>query len=132
MPARNPMEMMPVAAFWARAIGFLLLVVGTLMAVAFATPGGGCYVANADCGFGSSYLTGAANAFLAAKVLWTLGLLFLGAGAGIKMHWSLHPPASGRAEDVTYVVADRRLNGLLLLVVIVLLWFLLTSQLRVG
>jgi hypothetical protein len=119
------MDMMPMASFMGRAVGFLLLFIGTLVAVAFSTPGGGCYDQSPDSGGGSSYIMGAANAILVAKILWAIGLFLVGAGAGLKLHWSLSAPSSGRPEDTQFIVSDRRLNGILLLVCIVLLWLLL-------
>lgn len=115
----------PSLAFWSRALGFLLLFIGTLVAVAFATAGGGCFTTNPDCGPGSGFLTGAANALLAAKILWVIGLFFVGAGAGIKLHWGLGRSSNATPEELRALIHDRWLNGILVLTSIVLLWLLL-------
>ncbi len=112
-------------AFWARALGFLLLFVGTLVAVAFASLPGGCFASPPNCGTG--FASGAANAVLSARVLWTLGLFFVGAGAGFKLHWALSRSSSASSDEVRVLIHDRWFNGLLVILTIVLLWFLLSG-----
>lgn len=119
----------PMVAFWSRALGFVLLFIGTLIAVAFATAGGACFTTTADCGIGSGFLTGAANALLAAKILWAIGLFFLGAGAGIKLHWGSGRASGASSDEVRAMINDRWLNGILVLVSIGLLFLLLTGAL---
>lgn len=119
----------PSLAFWSRALGFVLLFIGTLVAVAFASAGSGCFSTNPDCGLGSGFLTGAANALLAAKILWAIGLFFVGAGAGIKLHWGLGRSSSATPEEVRATIHDRWFNGILVLTSIVLLWLLLAATL---
>ena len=124
-PPSRRFDPMTMAAFWGRAIGFVLLFLGTLIAVAFATPGGGCFTAPPACGGGSTFITGAANAILAAKILWAIGLFFLGAGAGLKLHWGSPRPTGASSDEYRFVIHDRRLNAILLFASIVLLWLLL-------
>jgi hypothetical protein len=121
-------ELWPFLGFWLRAGGFLLLFLGTLVAIVGATPGGSCYT-----GVCGGYVGQAANAILAAKILWTLGLGALGAGAGIRLHWGLRMPMSSSSEETAWVMAARRTNWWLLVmsVVLMLLLFLL-SMLILG
>ena len=119
------MDMMPMASLLGRIIGFALLFIGTLVAVVFASYGGGCYTAANSCN--ANTLAAAANGILTARILWVIGLFFLGAAAGLKLHFGLRAPTSGRAEDYQFVIADRRFNGLLFLVSIVLLLVVLVN-----
>jgi hypothetical protein len=108
--------------FWGRALGFTLVFLGTLVYVAFASVPGSCVSAASGC---SSFLANAAWAILVGKVLWTVGLFFIGAGAALKLHWKLAPPVGGTPEQYSWVRAGRRANWLLLLLCIVLLFILL-------
>lgn len=124
MPPHPMMNPWPLLALWSRIIGFVLLFVGTVLEIAFASVPGSCFTSPSTCG---SWLVGAANGIIAGKILWAIGLGALGAGAGIKLHWGLKMPTTGRTDDVTWALADRRLNGLLFLVSIILLAILLFS-----
>ena len=108
--------------FWGRALGFTLLFVGTLVYVAFYSEPGNCFTDPTSC---SSFVSNAATAALAARVLWSIGLFFLGAGAALKLHWKLAAPTGGTPEQYAWVTADRRFNGLLVVLSIVLLFVLL-------
>jgi hypothetical protein len=122
------MNYWPMLAFWGRAIGFILLFVGTLVAVIWVSISSSCYTTTTTCGnLGSGYLSGVANAVVVSKILWAIGLFFLGAAAGIKLHWASPRPQGSAAEDTAAWAADRRMNGLLLTVSIVLLAILLFS-----
>lgn len=117
--------------FLLRILGFSLLFVGALIAVAWGYPGGGCFPSpssNPTCGPGSNFVTGAANALLAGHVLFALGAFLLGAGAGMKIHYSLQAPTSGQKEDYRFVIADRWFNGLILLLAVWILWMLLVGS----
>ena len=117
-------------AFLSRFIGFTLLFIGALVAVSFGYPGGGCFqnpTSPPTCAAGSTFVTGAATAILAGHVLFALGAFFLGAGAGLKLHFSLQAPASGDREAMRWVMADRWFNGLIIVVSIWILWSLLVG-----
>lgn len=115
-------------SFWARALGFVLLFIGTLVAIISATPGAGCFGTNPSCGPTSGFVTGAANAILAAKILWSLGLFFLGAGAGLRLHWGMNRSSSLSSDELRAQIHDRWMNLILVLVSIGLLWLLLTGS----
>jgi hypothetical protein len=107
-----------------RAIGFLLLVAGSLIVVAFAVPPGSCAPsAMPTCtGFPSQ----AYNAVLAGRVLWVLGLAAIGGASGIRMNrvW-------GRSDSVTpgdaAWLSSQRANLVIIVLTIVLLAVLLFS-----
>lgn len=117
-------SLVPLLSLWGRIAGFVLLFVGTLVAVAWGNPPGGCFSSPGSCG---GFTAAEANAILVAQILWTIGLFFLGGAAGVKLHWGLQNPTSGRPEDVRWVIADRWVNVLLVLLSIWLLFLLLTG-----
>lgn len=119
-PPRRPMiDLFGFLGFWLRAGGFLLLFVGTLVAIAGATPGGGCVTNAGSCGNG--FFGQALDAILVAKILWVLGLGALGAGAGIKLHWDLKLPVNPTTDETNWLLAARRQNWWLLVISILLL-----------
>ncbi|MCI4325903.1 MAG: hypothetical protein L3K00_08525 [Thermoplasmata archaeon] len=122
-PKRAAIDPWPLLGFWMRAIGFFLVFAGTLVVVLGASPGGGCFTSLGSCGTG--FLGQAANSIWAAKILWVLGLGALGAGAAIRLHWGLQWPENATPEHVNWLLADRRMNGLLFLISVVLLLVIL-------
>jgi hypothetical protein len=122
---RTMIDPWPILGFWTRAVGFFLIFAGTLVVVLGASPGGGCYTNAASCGIG--FIGQIANAIWAGKILWVLGLGALGAGAAIRLHWGLQMPENATSEHVAWIVSDRRMNGILFLVCLVLLLVLLLT-----
>ena len=128
---RAAIDPWPILGFWTRAIGFFLLFAGTLIVVLGASPGGGCYTSPGSCGAG--FVGQVANAIWAGKILWALGLGALGAGAAIRLHWGLQMPENSTSDHVAWIVSDRRMNGLLFIVsVVLLLVLLLTFSVPIG
>ena len=125
-PAARPIPWM-MLSFMSRIIGFLLLFVGTLLVILGASIWGGCVTDPASCVGNASWLSGVYNYIIAGKILWAIGLLALGGGAGMKLHWSLQAPAQGRPEEIAFVSAERRANYLTLLVSILLMAVLLLT-----
>jgi hypothetical protein len=122
VPQRRMMiDPWPILGFWTRAIGFLLLFLGTLIVVIGATPGGGCVTTPSSC---SGFAAQALNSILAAKILWVLGLGSLGVGAAVRLHWGLRMPENPRPDEVNFIMADRRTNALLFVLCLVLLLLL--------
>lgn len=111
-------------SLWGRALGLLLLFVGTLVVVVGATIGGNCFASAGNC-TSTSWYSQVANSILTAKILWTLGLFFLAVGASAKLHWGLQAPTSGKSEDMTWVMAERRANYWILTLSIILMAILL-------
>lgn len=106
----TPMNYWPLLAFWGRAIGFLLLFLGALVSAAFEF---------------STSATDVQNSITAANILWIIGLTMIGGGAGVNLHWNLQRPKGSGAEDAQALVGDRRLNGLLFIVSMILLFLML-------
>ena len=106
-------------ATFSRLLGFVLAFVGTLLVIVGASVWGGCVTDPASCG--TNWASGLLNYIIAGKILWAIGLLALGGGAGIKLHWALQNPSQGRPEDVKFVMFDRWANYAVLLVCILLL-----------
>ncbi len=112
-------------SLWSRMIGFLLLFVGTLIAIIGAAVWGGCVTVVNSCASGAA--SGILNYFTSARILWAIGLLGLGAGAGIKLHWGLQSSAQSRGEDLQALTAERRANYLTLFLTIVLFLILFVT-----
>lgn len=112
-------------AFLLRMVGFLLLAVGALVAVASASPPGSCY-SSGGC---SGWASGAANGILVGKILFGLGALVVGLGAGIKLHWVLKTPADASTADhvMGWVLTERVMNYLIIGVSVALLYLVLAS-----
>lgn len=115
--------------FWGRALGFLFLFIGTIVFVAVGTPSGGCISSPASC---SSLASNAQSAWLAGKLLWTLGAFFLGASAGLKLHWKLGPSSGASPEQMAWIRTDRWINtSLVFLSVLLLAWLFVLSPLAI-
>jgi hypothetical protein len=123
-PKRAMMDPWPLLGFWTRVVGFFLLFVGALVAVAGASPTGTSCSSASAC---SSFVSQAADSILAARILWILGLGALGAGAAIRLHWGLRMPDTAKPDQVTWILADRRMNGLVFLVSIILMLVILVD-----
>jgi hypothetical protein len=104
-------------------LGFVLIFIGTLLVIVGASIWGGCVTDPTSCG--TSWLSGVLNYIVTSKILWALGLLFLGGGSGLKLHFVLQPQAQSKPEDLQYLATERRANYLTLLISILLMAALL-------
>jgi hypothetical protein len=114
-----------------RILGFLLLFVGVLVAISLASPNGTCYAGSTSC-TGSTltnYLSGAANGVLVGKLLFTVGLFFLGASSGIMIQWLYQRPQPTGETPEGAKMTRRALygNGIMAFLVILLFLYLLLS-----
>ncbi|MCI4336590.1 MAG: hypothetical protein L3K17_05265 [Thermoplasmata archaeon] len=109
----------------ARFLGFVLLFLGTVFVILGVEPSGNCYTSTACANTG--WVAGAANWLIAGKLMWAIGLFFLGAGAGMKIHWKLGWTEGAKPEDLRFMGTERIANYLVIIVCIILLFFLLTS-----
>lgn len=109
----------------ARFVGFVLLFIGTLLVILGVEPSGSCFTSTACNGTG--WVGGAANYLLVGKLLWAIGLFFLGCGAGMKLHWKLGWVDGMGAEQVRWVTWERAANYAIILVSIWLLYLLLAG-----
>jgi len=113
---------------WAKILGLALLFVGVLVVVVGASYPGNCYTTGANCGpTGSGFPAGMAWSILIGKALVVFGLAGLALGGMMKMRFGAGMPASGRAEEINYIVAVRRHNGLLVLICLILLIVILLT-----
>ncbi|MFZ0891658.1 MAG: hypothetical protein WAN77_04555 [Thermoplasmata archaeon] len=110
--------------FLAKAGGFLLIFIGTLVAVLFVSIPASC-VGTGGCGTGT--LQGLLNAFIAARVLWTIGVFGIGAGAGLKLLQINQAAESGSVPEdkMPWLMRQRRSNGVLFILSLLLFAFLL-------
>lgn len=103
----------------AKFLGFILLFIGTLIVILGVEPSGNCFTSTACANTG--WVGGAANYLVAGKLLWAIGLFFLGCGAGLKLHFKLGWTQGMNAEEVRFVTWDRAANYA---IIIVAIWFL--------
>ena len=127
MPYMNRPGSMDGLSRIAKVVGLLLLFVGVLVAVLLASVPGSCFNTGANCGpTGTNYAANAATGLVVGKALIVVGLTGFAFGALLKLR-GLTAPASGKSEEFDFVIADRRSNGLLLLVSVVLLIVILLT-----
>ncbi len=108
---------------WGRILGFLLLFVGTLVAVVAGAIEPACYTTSGCTNYGMTW----AWAVLIGEVLWTIALFFLGASSGLQLMKGLPAPKGGTPEEYRWVLTERWFNFLMVALSIVLLWFLLSG-----
>jgi hypothetical protein len=118
-------DIIGLVSFICRAGGYLLLFIGTLIAVIAVSVPGGCYTTPTPSYCGATFASSAASWFIAAKILAALGLAGLGFGSALKMHYSLRMPQTGHAEEVAFVTQERRVHGIVFVVSVVLLFVLI-------
>ncbi len=129
-PASSGMKMMmpklPFTSleFLAKAGGFLLIFIGTLIAVLFVSIPASCVGAG---GCGMSTYQSLLNAFIAARVLWTIGVFGIGIGAGLKLLQINQMAESGSypEDKMSWFMRQRRSNGVLFILSLLLFAFLL-------
>src|SRR5271170_6842325 len=108
---------------WGRILGFLLLFLGTLVAVVAGSVAPDCYPTGGCTGYGGDW----AWAALIGAVLWVIALFFLGGSSGLQLMRGLKAPSGGTPEEYRWVLTERWFNFLMVALSIVLLWFLLSS-----
>jgi hypothetical protein len=109
----------------AKVIGLALVFVGVLLVVAGGSVPGSCFTTGTNCSAsGTNFPSQLANVLLVGKLLFVIGLAAFMTGAFVKMRGLQNPP-SGKREDLDYVIADRRFNGLLIIVCLLLMAFTL-------
>lgn len=120
-PMHRPMNW-DMISFVTRLVGFTLIFVGALVATAFGSINGGDFTCtSASCV--QNFEEAIANSLLAGRVLIALGAFALGAGAGLKLHFALRAPTSGKVEDLSWTIVERLFNYAVLGLSILLLWW---------
>lgn len=117
--ARGPWNFL---ALLAQGLGLILLFVGTLVVVVFGSYPADCFTST--CAYGSLD-QGIAYGIETARLLWTLGLFGIAAGAGIRLQFTTPNPAPTTPEGTRMYLARRRGEFVILVIAIVLLFLLL-------
>jgi hypothetical protein len=124
VPNVHRMNPWPVIVGIGRMLGLVLLFLGTLIAVAFASVPSSCFPAPSGC---SGYPGTAASALMVGKILWVLGLFCIGAASGIRLQGNWFGGAGLGPEAGDAAVLRFRSNLTVLLVSVVLLFILLLT-----
>ncbi len=120
MAAKGPWAFL---AMLGQGIGLLLVFVGTLIMVVAGSNPADCFTANPACG--ASTAQGVAYGIETARLLWTLGLFGIAAGAGIRLQIVGATSLPTTPEQTRIYLARRRGEFVILVVSIVLLFILL-------
>ncbi|MGA8664146.1 MAG: hypothetical protein WB809_03640 [Thermoplasmata archaeon] len=115
MSARGPWAFL---AMLGQGIGLLLLFVGTLVVVVAGSFPADCFTTTC----GTSTAQGVAYGVETARLLWTLGLFGIAAGAGIRLQF-VNANALPTTSDETRIYLARRRGEFVILVVSILLLF---------
>jgi hypothetical protein len=111
------------AVAWGRILGFLILFVGTLIAVAAGSVEASCFSSGGCSGFDGNW----AWAAVLGRVLWTVGLFFLGGSSGLQLMYGLKAPTGGTPEEYRWVRGERWFNFIVLVLSLLLLFVLLSG-----
>lgn len=103
-------------------LGFLLIFVGTIVAIILTNPAV-CYT-NTPVGCTASNYEAYFNGIFIGKLLWAIGLLFIAGASGVRLHGTGRP-ASGAPEEVRWALAERWANLIVIVVSVILLLVLL-------
>jgi multisubunit Na+/H+ antiporter MnhB subunit len=98
-------------SFLGEAGGFILLFVGTLVAVIAGSFPADCFTTHCT----ASTSAGIQNAILASRILWSLGAFGLAGGAGIELQFLLQNPESNSPQENDRYLARRRAAFVMLL-----------------
>lgn len=102
--------------------GLAFVVVGLLVVVAGANVPGSCTTSNcSSVQGGTNWVGGALWAIMIGEIFLVLGFAGVATGAMMKIRADTYP-ASGRREELDFVLADRRWNGQLIVVSLLLLF----------
>jgi hypothetical protein len=112
-------------AFLSQGIGFLLLFIGTVVAIFLASTPASCYNGS-SCSMANigGTAAGVISGIMISKLLWALGLLGIGAGAGIHLRF-LSPAPEGATPEATRIYLAHRRSEFIMFVIVVGLLFLL-------
>ncbi len=110
---------------WLKIGGLAFVVIGILLVVAGASYPGSCATTSANCGpTGSNWSQAALNYLLAGQFLVVLGFAGIAVGGFFKMRSEGFPAGASR-EQLDFILADRRWNGLLIILSLILMFVLL-------
>jgi len=112
-----------VLAMLGQGIGLLLLFIGTLIVVVAGSYPADCFTQIPACG--ASTAQGVAYGIETARLLWTLGLFGIAAGAGLRLQIVNVHPLPTTSDETRVYLARRRGEFVILVVALVLLFVLL-------
>ena len=115
-----------------RLISFVLLFLGGILVLVFATYGGGCVTSAGSCVGNANWLSAAYNAALVARLLFLLGLSGLVLASAMRLQWGLQPPQGARMEDIRYIVGERWLNGFLIALLVLAIAWIIWVPIQIG
>ena len=116
LAAKGPWALL---AMVSQAIGLLLLFIGTLVIVVAGSTPADCFTSTCGTSVGQNVAYGIETA----RLLWTIGLFGLAAGAGLRLQVvNVHP--TGTTPEETRLFLARRRGEFILLIVSILLLFL--------
>jgi hypothetical protein len=116
-------------AFWAQAIGFLLVFIGTVLAIFWASPSASCYASGGTCSTASDISNTVQSidwAIMLSKFLWALGLFGIAAGCGLHLRFTTVTPTDSSPEATRIFLARRRGEFVMFVIALLLLFLLLT------
>lgn len=107
-----------------RLLGFVLIFVAALVVVIGTNPPSSC-ISSPSANCTQNYLSGAATATLIGRILLVLGFSSIIVGSALRMQYSLKPTAESKPEEYNYLAWERRFNGLVILVSLILLFLVM-------
>jgi hypothetical protein len=105
-------------------LGFLLLFVGSLVAIILTNPGS-CIGNTSAPPCSASDFAGFYNGLFIGKLLFAIGLLLIGGASGLKLHYGSPKPSSGSSDDLRWVMHERWASLIVIVVTVVLLFIVL-------
>jgi len=108
-----------------RALGFVLIFLGTIIEVVASSVPGGCFTQAGSCT--TNFLAQVANGIIVGKALWVVGLFCIGGASGIRLAWPGGGSSTPKGDDVPWAIHRRRLNAMIVVLSIVLMFVLLLT-----
>jgi hypothetical protein len=108
-----------------RIVGFVLIFLGTIIEVLASSVPGGCFTQAGSCT--SNFLAQVANGIIVGKALWVVGLFCLGGASGMRLAMPGGNASTPKGDEVPWAMHRRRLNALVLLVSILLMFVILIT-----
>lgn len=105
-----------------RLIGFVLIFVAALVVVIGTNPPADCFSTSPPGNCALNWENGAATATLIGRILAVLGFSAIIVGSALRMQYSLKPNAETKPEEYNYLAWERRFNGMVIIVSLILLF----------
>ncbi|MGI0156454.1 MAG: hypothetical protein ACREDE_10045 [Thermoplasmata archaeon] len=108
-----------------RLVGFLLVFVAALVFVIGTSPPAGCYVTSPSTTCALNWANGYATSVLVGKLLGVLGAAAIIGGSALRLQYGLKPNSDTKPEEYRYLIHERRFNGLLVILLILVLFLVM-------